>query len=638
MTNSSVSSTEDLNAALLSQNPFAKPPNLNATDVWGKSFSDVETLNAHASNAVFQALEQISAGQYSTTSIVISAQDGTGKTHIVSRIRHRLQVQGGGLFVYAGKYGDLSQIRQGFQRILAESLGKIGSQEVTQWQELATEMTNHALKAVKPNPKFFSPKQLVERFKTSKPPQVKKFVKDLTKAFPKAKDINDPDIVKAIFWTLSDEESLYATKWLEGQELAQQKSIELELPTQRQSFDAVLQILDLISEYKELVICFDELDTPEAYDAISGLHISQIVAGLIKDMLQNLSRGLILSVMMPNQWRDKVKQLPGGVYNKVSAQGNPIELNYMDGESIVELVTLSLKNYYEVRNLVPSDPLYPFTESQLRNLGKEKPTIREVLHWCKKNCHPPIVGQVVKEDDPVETAFTKELEQEPENYLDDNFQLADALLFGFQTFIGQTVERVTIEEVTDKVCKNKTDKHLNFKIIGKENGQPVRIGVAVLQYAGGVSLSTGLGKLNDYKKFDLTRGCLVRSRAKKMTKPMESKYLEPLIREKGGEFVELKEDEIKPLIAIRAVHQKREVDYKLSEAEIIKFITEKGAEKMLGASNPLLKEILSDPSYEVPTDMIEEEPIVSEESMTADVSESDNMEEGINTLLSKINV
>jgi hypothetical protein len=58
---------------------------------------------------------------------------------------------------------------------------------------------------------------------------------------------------------------------------------------------------------------------------------------------------------------------------------------------------------------------------------------------------------------------------------------------------------------------------------------------------------------------------------------------------------------------------------------------------MLGASNPLLKEILSDPSYEVPTDMIEEDPVVSEESIMADVSASDNMEEGIDILLNKIN-
>ena len=632
MTNSSVSSVESLKSALLDQNPFNEVV-VRYQNIWGKGFLDVESLNNHASNAVFQAIEQ-----NRTTSIVITAEYGTGKTHLISRIRHHLQSQGGALFVYANKYGDIQQIKQGFQVILADSLRNLGSQEVTQWQELATSMANQVFKAANPKNKTVSPKELVEKFGKGKPEQVNKWVNDLTKGFRKVKDVSDPNIVRAIFWTLSDEEMLDAVQWLAGQELAQFKANELRLPTQRQSFDAVLQILDLISEYNELVICFDELDNPDT-DPDTGLTRAQVVAGLIKELFENLKRGVILSVMLPAVWKDKVKQMPSLSWRKISDYGEPLDLKFMDEDSVIDLVTLRLRDFYQAQNLVPPYSVYPFSESQLRGIGKTKSeTVRQVLVWCKENLSKMLDRESVKPpSDPVEEAFIEEMQENIGNYLDDNFQLADALSFGFQTFIGQTVERVTIEEVTDKVCKNKTDKHLNFKIIGKENGQPVKIGVAVLQYAGGVSLSTGLGKLNDYKKFDLTRGCLVRSRSKKMTKPMESKYLEPLIREKGGEFVELKEDEIKPLIAMRAVHQKREVDYKLSEAEIIKFITEKGAEKMLGASNPLLKEILSDPSYEVPTDMIEEEPVVSEESMMADVSKSDNIEEGIDTLLNKIN-
>ena len=643
MTTSPVSSLEDLNAALLSQNPFAKPPFLNASDVWGNEFFDVETINAHASDAVFHALAQIRAGQYPTTSIAITAQDGTGKTHIISRIRHRLQAKGGGLFVYANKYGNINQIKQGFQRILAESLGKIGRQGVKQWQELATAMSNDALKAGKSNPKNYSPPDLVEKFKNGKPSQVKKSIKDLTKTFLQAKDVSDPDIVKAIFWTLSDDQSLYAIKWLEGQELAQYKSNELELPSQRQSFDAVLQILDLISQYNELIICFDELDTPDAYDDISGLHISQIVASLIKDLFQNLNRGLILSVMMPAQWSNKVKQLPGGVSNKVSAQGNPIDLKYMDGESIVNLVSFWLDKYYQLHNLIPPEPIYPFTQIQLSELGKGKPTVREVLKWCREHCKPPILNvnennQDTEISNPVELAFLKELEEDIGIYLEDNYLLADAILFGFQSLIGQTVERVTVQSATDKVTqRGRKDDYINFKVIVKDNGTDVTIGVAVLQYASGRGLGAGLRRLNDYESFNLTRGCLVRSKSKKITPYLEQKYLIPLIKQQGGEYVELKEDEIKPLLAIRAVHQKREVDYGVSEEEIFNFIAEKGAEKMLGASNPLLTEILSDPSYQVPTDLIEDEPVTVAESIIDDLSDSEELDKSCENLLSEFN-
>ncbi|MEG4406590.1 ATP-binding protein [Microcoleus sp. MON2_D5] len=640
MTNSSVSSTEELNAALLSQNPFAKPPYLNASDVWDKELFDFETINSHASDTVFQALEQIRAGQYSTTSIAITAQDGTGKTHIISRIRHRLQKDGGGLFVYANQYGDIHKIKQGFQRILAESLSNIGREGVTQWQELATAMANHALKVTKANAKVFSTQEFLEKFKANTLQKVKTWVKNLTKQFRQAKNINDPDIVKAIFWTLSDEQSPYAIKWLQGQELAQYKANELELPSQCQSFEAVLQILDLISEYNELVICFDELDQ-EIYDDISGLHISQIVAGLIKDLFQNLSRGLILSVMMPAQWSNRIKQLPGGVYGKVSAHGNPIDLKYMDGESIFNLVTFWMNKYYQLRNLVSLDPTYPFTKSQLSELGKGRPTVREVLNWCKDHCKPPMVkpDDTTKEEsisNPVEIAFTKELEEEITNYLEDNFVLADALFFGFQTLIGHTLERVTVHEVTDKLKKRGgKDDYINFKVIGKEDGNDISIGVAVLQYDGGQALGAGLKRLNDYETFGMTRGCLVRSRDKKISSHLEQKYLIPLIKQQGGEYVELKENEIKPLLAIRAVYQKRKVDYGVSEEQIFQFIFEKGAEKMLGVDNPLLKEILSDPSYQMPTDMIADDPVTLADFMMDDLSEE--MEEACDNLLSDFN-
>ncbi len=117
------------------------------------------------------------------------------------------------------------------------------------------------------------------------------------------------------------------------------------------------------------------------------------------------------------------------------------------------------------------------------------------------------------------------------------------------------------------------------------------------------------------------RKAIVRSQSKKITSYLEQKYLVPLIKEKGGEYVELKEDEIKPLLAIRAVYQKREVDYGVSEEQIFNFIAEKGVERMLGINNPLLKEILSDPSYQVPTDLIEDEPVAVAESIMADSSE-----------------
>lgn len=614
MTSFPISSMKDINEALQNHNPFAVPPYVGSQEVWGKKFPDVTTLNAHASDAVFQAINEIRTGQYQRTSIAITAESGTGKTHIISRIRHRLQTEGGALFIYATEFSDLNNIKHGFQRTLGDSLGKIGSQGVMQWQELASAIANQAVKSIHPQANTLLSKDLVQKFSRNELSKNRTLVNQLTDAFRKTKpNLKNPDIIRAILWTLADSESLYAAKWLSGDELAQYKATELCLPSiSGQPFDVIQQILDIISDYYQLVICFDELESIEINNA--GFTKSQVVAGLVKELFENLSRGVILTVMMPAIWINKIKQLPAGVHSKVSAFGNPIDLQYMNADSIVELVTLWLTEFYSARNLVPPHRLYPFTEAQLRDLSsEEKPPVRKVLQWCRDNCKASDIPNgggepsIIEKEDQVEEAFKKELNQEISNYLDDNYLIADAILFGFQTLIDKTVERVKIEQVTEKVKqRGGKDDYLNFKILGKEDGNNVSIGVAVLQYAGGKALGAGLRRLIDYKTFGLTRGCLIRSKSKdkKISSHLHKTYIEPLIGQ-GGEFAELKEEEIRPLLAIRYVYKKREIDYGFTEEEILNFINEKGAVYQLGASNTLLKEILSDPSYQLPEDILE---------------------------------
>jgi hypothetical protein len=238
-----------------------------------------------------------------------------------------------------------------------------------QWQELATAMANQAFKVVNPNSKDVPPNELVTQFERKAEEEggeekIRKWIEQLTKAFHRTRTVKDLDIVRAIFWTLCADQAPYACNWLAGKELAQFKSAELRLPTQAQSFDAVLQILELISDYNELVICFDELDLDEFSD--SGLHKSQVVAGLVKELFENLHRGVILTVMMPGTWNERVKQLPGGVWTKVKTQGEPIDLRYMNGDSNIELVSLYLQAFYNSKSLVPPDLVYPFKETQLR--------------------------------------------------------------------------------------------------------------------------------------------------------------------------------------------------------------------------------------------------------------------------------
>ena len=611
MTNSqdvSSSSIEDLNAAIQNYNPFNKPAVVTDQDVWGKGFPDLPTHNAHASDAVFEAINEVRNGLYPVTSIAFNAAIGVGKSHIISRIRHRIQDQGGALFVYMRKYGDLSLIKYQFQQVLADSLRQIGNQGVMQWQELAASMINQTSKTKRSASEII--KILPENL-AKKPRLIDSFTREILKHKP---HISDPDVVKAILWTLSVDHVSYATKWLSGKDIADDIAKELGLPNsnkdikyrEAEALDTTMQVISLISDYSPLVICFDELEGVERNEA--GFKKIHVVSQLIKEVFDNLSQSslsqgvVILTMLLPGMWENDIIKVAygGGVKDRVSAKyKEPIDLKHLDSDSAVEITALWLNNFYKERNLSPIHRVYPFDEAKLRELGKQKPSGREILTWCRENF---IVNTIVNTlppdpDELVENAFNKELSEDRGDYLDDSDLIAKSLYFAFERLTGQSIEGITIHEVSSQIKpKGKNAGSIQFKIIGKENDQEIKIGVAVVQHSHGLSVGTRLLRLTDYKTFDLTRGCLVRSRDRKIKKHWEAdKLIKYLVDDLGGEWADLKEEEIKPLVALLAVYEGRET-YGLTENQIFQYVSK----IKIASDNTLVYEILSNPSGAIP--------------------------------------
>ncbi|MBR8840704.1 MAG: ATP-binding protein [Stigonema ocellatum SAG 48.90 = DSM 106950] len=656
----SVSPIKAINTAIQSYNPFINAGILK--DVWGKGFPDVPTLNAHASDAVFQAMELVRTSQSSqekVTSIAITAAYGVGKTHILSRIRHRLKANGSAFFVYAGvnNYTDLNLVKYQFQQTLADSLSNSGNQGVMQWQEVAAAMANEGFKAINADTPSLSPQVLVERFDkvcAGWSAKNRNLMDRLTKEVLKTKPNADPYIVRAILWTLSETQTSFAIKWLSGDALANSNAEALGLPNpsktnqdrEAEALRTVQQILNLVSYYNPIVICFDEIDVENNCNT-DGLTTPQVIADLVKrlhDTLEHseLGRGVvILTVMMPDTWTKKVDLMPGGIPDRVSkyTQRKPIDLKNIGGDSMVELVTLWLKEFYEAKNLTPPNPLYPFEEIELRKYGQNGLTVREALKWCVENFK---VDEEILPKDPFERfelALKKESEVDRGNYLEDNSLIADALRFGFQslkgqildgeTSTGEKLEQVTIEDVAEIEPKHKNQGWINFKVVGKAKDQGFKIGVSVLQYSHGRAVGAGMWRLIEYKTFDITRGCLVRSKTqeKKILNNWDSYwYLKKLVEELGGEHVDLKPEEIRPIIDLYSVYQKCN-HYQLNEEQVMHFSHWHTRE------NPLIIQILSVPSGKIDKETIEGEELINDflnPSSTEYTHNSDDLSELFN--------
>ncbi|HAT16077.1 MAG TPA: hypothetical protein DCS91_23270 [Microcoleaceae bacterium UBA11344] len=652
MNNISVSPIEALNAAIQNHNPFSKAGIVKEQDIWGKGFPDIPTLNAHASDAIFQAVEKVQTSQSSqekVTSLVLTANQGVGKSHILSRTRRRLESNGGALFVYASvnNYTDLNLIKYQFQQTLANSLSHTGSQSVMQWQEIAAAMANEGFKAINPASQNLSPQELIDRFDrvcASWATKNKNFMNTLTKQVLKTKSKADPYIVRAVLWTLSETETPFAIKWLAGEELDKSKAEELGLPAnsgktnqdrEAESLNNVQQNLNLVSYYSPVIICFDEIDVNTSCRD-DGLTTPQVIADLVKRLYDTLEHSdigqglVIITVMMPYTWTDTVNVMSGGIPDRLSTytQRKPIDLKYLNGDSVVDLVQLWLQDFYEVRNLNPPHPVYPFEESQLREYGRVKPTVREALTWCAENFQVFMPPMPELPEDPIERfefALTKELEADIREEMEDNSTIAKAIYFGFETLKGQTIDKVTVDDITEIKPKAKNAGWIGFKIIGTENGKAIKIGVAIIQTSQS-ELVAALKRLIDYQTFDFTRGCLVRSQSKieNIKKTSKAyKLLEELVSvEKGGEIVYLVEEQIKPLMAVRAVCKKCR-DYNLTEDQVFEFISQ----KHLTFENLLLREILSDPSGEMPAVDDEDENLLLEDIFNPPSSDDEGDED-----------
>ncbi|BAY12946.1 P-loop NTPase fold protein [Calothrix sp. NIES-2098] len=595
--------SNDLINAIKNHNPFNGRLVVKDHNVWGQSFPDEPSLNAHASDAVYEAIEEVRSGKPKVIGITMTAERGLGKSHVISRIRHRLQVDGSALFVYMSQCNNLNRIKAEFLTTLANSLKQIGSQNVSQWQELATALINEAFK------KNYTPQQLVNQFPgaLAKNPKVVEVLRD--KVLGIKSDIQNPDIITAILWTLSPDPAyeLFAIRWLAGGNLPQTKADAMGLANvsaddqEAESFNTVRQILDLISDYKPIVVCFDEMESDHCNEI--GYTARQVTAILAKDLSDKIKRGVLLTSIFPDHWIYEVKKLSNAdsVVDRIAEQ--LIELKYLHSDDIVTLVSRWLEEFYQENRVTPPYPTYPFPEDQLKALGKEKPIVRKVLKWCAENFKS---GSVKPDEHPVELAYNQQLavlETTIQDYMEDKATLAQALRLGFSTLKGEVIENVQILDIVDVQVKAVDRGYLDFKILGKEKGKDVKIVVAVLQESGGLFVQATLKRLIEYQKFDCTRGCLVRSKQINKGAAKAQEYLTKLLsQDLGGEWVLLKAEDIKPLLAVHFVMKSREND-ELSEEQIIDFIRK----KRIAIDNYLIREILSDPSGQFPQDAINEE-------------------------------
>jgi hypothetical protein len=593
-------------------NPFLRPGIVIEKDVWDGDFPDFDELNAHVSQQVIESLRQVKG----TFSIAITGEVGSGKSNIYSRIHHQLSENNEAfcIRINGDNIPSLDSINYHFLQFLIDGLSHPRKFGATHLQEIATAIFNEGMRSVK---KFTSLELLeyFDEFIRNKKGEIQqnsidRIIRNVQQSKPYLTDSSN--LICALLLTLSapkrkilkkeDDYLLpHARDWLRGDKIREDKAQIMKLPVQNfteedresESHNKALQLIRMISDYTSLVICFDELDSIKA--GKFGFTVPEVMTDFIKTLHNNLDKVscknsiLLLSLWLPLTWKYKVEShrdssIQDRVCSLSSLQKQPIFLKSLNEETALKLVAFWIE---KLTNSQSTNPYHPFAENDIREFAKNNPTPRQLWQWCAAN------WLIIVKPDPnprlqVERMYEELQAKEYFQLMNEDGTIANALLFGFEQIVGETVENVFIKNI--KPSKSANAK-FQFIIEGIENDQQVFIGVGVCQSNNARTVGAMLTRLMNYSEYNLTRGCLVRSEDKKINptaiafKNRQELVSPPL----NGEVVNLKYEEIKQLYDLEQVANKaNKID--INPRIVWGFIREKTLE------NQLIQEILSDPS------------------------------------------
>ena len=471
----------DINQLVEQHNPFDCSLVVKSHDVWASKFPDVPSINGNISAAIFKGIEQVRSGDRNILGITIVSEKGLGKSHLISRLRRQIKQDGSAFFVYSHEpdYADLNRINSMFLTTLASSLQQEGSSGARQWQELAALLLNEILKT------NHDPKTWVARFPqklATTPNLVNKLTAKICQLKP---DITNPYVVQAILWTLSPTKRLFAVNWLSGKSLGKAHAEAMDLPENDEGDREVnalamaTQILDLIGSYRTIVICFDEIEPNNSNS--QGLTTPQVIASLAKDLYSKIKSGILIMAANPQTWQYHIKVMPQSesVIDRIGEK--VFELQYLNGDDIVALISAWLQPFYAKHSLIPPSPTYPFNDHDLRELGTERPIVRRVLKWCFENWQ---VSVPADEFHGIEVAFQEQLldlDKTINDRMDDSQLIAKALRLAFESTKGMTIEGVLVEDIQNIEVKAVDKGYLDFRIVAQDRGCAHQIGVCVLQ-------------------------------------------------------------------------------------------------------------------------------------------------------------
>jgi hypothetical protein len=391
--NPKITDLEQIKKLTQKYNPFTNQIT-SQHQVWSNNYSGVEAINQKAFDEILQVIDKANSNNSGSDEpklegACITGERGFGKTQLIARLHHHLQSNDKAFFVYMGEYENLDFIKSELLQALVYSLKRESSSKITQWQILAAEMYFEA-RGNKPCTIQHLVNQVPAIF-TKNFKKISEWTHGIAQKLPDLKNIY---LIRAILCTLLPQYASLATMWLSGKKLTEESARILGLPIEWQgsSHYHTSDLLNLITRYRTVVFCFDELDTPTISSQM--LTTAQAVLCLAKAMYSH--RIIFLLAMFTKTYQDEIKHFSGSHMDAIIKSAldrikYEVKLEQLDVTASLALVEHRLQHFYSHHNVTPPHSFYPFRKEYLvKTFSTGKAIARMVLRWCEEHWYLPI--------------------------------------------------------------------------------------------------------------------------------------------------------------------------------------------------------------------------------------------------------
>jgi len=328
-------------------NPF-DPTTFKPGNFWKETQDqslEVTSIHEHAVDSVESALAQV-AHDHKTRTLMLLGDSGSGKSHLLGRIKRRLLSQA--CFAYIGPWSDSQFIwrhvlRQTVDSLMAVPEGQNESQ-LMRW-----------LKGLD----FFKRGGIAQRLIGERGV----FIRDMRASFPTA--YQGKEFFSAIYALLDPNLQMIATDWLRGEDLDDEDLQLLRVKNSIDSEDAAQKMISnlgwLADSTQPVVLCFDNLDNvPDMPNGQTGLKAMFNVNTMIHN--EKLKNFLVVISLITSNWRTNEGAIE---YANVARVDQQLTLPKITIEQAIALWTSRLHPLHSKATPKPATPIAPLTREWL---------------------------------------------------------------------------------------------------------------------------------------------------------------------------------------------------------------------------------------------------------------------------------